>query len=61
MLAREYEVDRYTECIGLPPRTVVAFKDETGAESLVLKSLFQQECLKRGALFTGGQKHLLLP
>lgn len=55
VLAREYEVDRYTECIGLPPRTVVAFKDETGAESLVLKSLFQQECLKRGALFTGGQ------
>jgi glutamate-1-semialdehyde 2,1-aminomutase/spore coat polysaccharide biosynthesis protein SpsF len=55
VLAREFGVDRYTECIGLPPRTVITFKDETGAESLVLKSLFQQECLKRGVLFSGGQ------
>jgi len=54
VLAREFGVDRYTECIGLPPRTVVTFKDETGSESLVLKSLFQQECLKRGVLFSGG-------
>jgi glutamate-1-semialdehyde-2,1-aminomutase len=53
VLAREFAVDRYTECIGLPPRTVITFKDETGAESLVLKSLFQQECLKRGVLFSG--------
>ena len=55
VLAREYEVDRYTECVGLPPRTVIAFKDHTGDESLELKSLFQQECLKRGVLFSGGQ------
>jgi glutamate-1-semialdehyde 2,1-aminomutase/spore coat polysaccharide biosynthesis protein SpsF len=55
VLAREFGVSRYTECIGLPPRTVITFKDETGAESLVLKSLFQQECLKRDVLFSGGQ------
>lgn len=54
MLAREFAVERYTECIGLPPRTVITFKDEKGAESLVLKSLFQQECLKRAVLFSGG-------
>ena len=53
VLAREFGVDRYTECIGLPPRTVVTFKDETGSETLVLKSLFQQECLKRAILFSG--------
>ncbi len=54
VLSKEYGVERHTECIGLPPRTVVTFKDEAGAESLILKSLFQQECLKRGLLFSGG-------
>lgn len=53
--AREFGIDRYTECIGLPPRTVITFKDETGAESLLFKSLFQQECLNRGILFSGAQ------
>jgi glutamate-1-semialdehyde 2,1-aminomutase/spore coat polysaccharide biosynthesis protein SpsF len=52
VLARQFGAERYTECIGFPPRTVITFKDETGAESLVLKSLFQQECLKRGVLFS---------
>lgn len=55
VLVREFGVDDYTKCIGLPPRTVITFKDETGAESWVLKSLFQQECLKREVLFSGGQ------
>ncbi len=55
VLAKEFEIDHLTECIGLPPRTVITFKDEKGAESMVLKSLFQQECLKRGILFSGGQ------
>jgi hypothetical protein len=41
-------------CIGLPPRTVITFADESGRESLLIKSLFQQECLKRGVLFSGG-------
>lgn len=54
VLAREYGIERYTECIGLPPHTVVVFKDDTGAESLNLKSLYQQECLKRGVLFSVG-------
>jgi glutamate-1-semialdehyde 2,1-aminomutase/spore coat polysaccharide biosynthesis protein SpsF len=55
VFARELQLGRHTECIGLPPRTVVTFKDDTGAESLTLKSLFQQECIKRGVLFSGGQ------
>lgn len=52
-LAREFGIEERTQCVGLPPRTVIIFKDEKGAESLVLKSLFQQECLKRSVLFSG--------
>lgn len=55
VFARGFGIDRFTECVGLPPRTVISFRDESGEESLVLKSLFQQECLKRGVLFSGGQ------
>jgi len=54
VLARAFGVERHTQCVGLPPRTVSVFKDEFGQESLALKSLFQQECLKRGVLFSGG-------
>ena len=53
VLAREVGIHRFTSCEGLPPRTVVMFKNEEGEESLLLKSLFQQECVKRGILFTG--------
>jgi len=55
VLAGEFGVHSCTECVGLSPRTIITFKDEIGNESLVLKSLFQQECLKRGVLFSGGQ------
>jgi len=53
-IAAQYCVDGLTKCIGLPPRTVITFVDENGEESLVFKSLFQQECIKRGILFFGG-------
>lgn len=55
VLAQEFGVERFVRCLGLPPRTVVTFYDESGRESLLIKSLFQQECLKRGVLFSGGQ------
>ena len=54
VLAQEYGLGQNTECLGLGPRTSTAFKDESGAVWLELKSLFQQECLKRGILFLGG-------
>ncbi|MBI3066873.1 MAG: aminotransferase class III-fold pyridoxal phosphate-dependent enzyme [Deltaproteobacteria bacterium] len=54
VLAREFGLERFVGCLGLPPRTVVSFFDESGRESLLIKSLFQQECLKRGVLFSGG-------
>jgi len=55
VLTRHFGLESCTACVGLPPRTVITFKDETHQESLVLKSLFQQECLKRGVLFSGNQ------
>jgi len=52
-LAQYYGVSCYTECIGLAPRTAVSFKTDKGEDWLDLKSLFQQECINRGVLFTG--------
>jgi glutamate-1-semialdehyde 2,1-aminomutase/spore coat polysaccharide biosynthesis protein SpsF len=53
VLVKEFNLEKYTQCIGLPPRTVITFKDKKGKDDLILKSLFQQECIKRGILFTG--------
>ena len=53
-LAAESGLEASTECIGLPPRTVVTFKDAAGEDSLPMKSLFQQEMIKRGILTAGG-------
>ncbi len=52
-LARVHGLERVTECVGLPPRTLTLFRDDQGDESLVRKTLFQQECLSRGILFSG--------
>jgi glutamate-1-semialdehyde aminotransferase len=53
-LVRECGLAGRLECIGLPPRTVVTFRDAAGADSLILRSLFQQEMIKRGILFLVG-------
>jgi glutamate-1-semialdehyde-2,1-aminomutase len=53
VLAEELGVNSYTQCIGYPPRTVMTFKDKDGQESLMSKSIFQQEVLKRGILSAG--------
>ena len=52
-LISENELEEYVVIRGLPPRTVMIFRDEEGKESMEMKSLFQQECIKRGVLFTG--------
>ena len=54
-LARRSGLEGKVECLGLPPRTVVNFHGRDPKESLFMKSLFQQECIKRGVLFTGSQ------
>jgi len=53
-LTKEYGLEKYTRCIGFPPRTVIKFRNRNGEDDLLLKSLFQQECIKLGVLFTGG-------
>lgn len=52
-LATEAGIEATTSSVGLGPRTMISFK-KNGEEWLELKSLFQQECTKRGVLFTGG-------
>ncbi|NUR78419.1 MAG: aminotransferase class III-fold pyridoxal phosphate-dependent enzyme [Thermoleophilia bacterium] len=54
-LAAHFELGETARCIGLHPRTVLAFYETDGHDPLLLKSLFQQECIRRGVLFTGGQ------
>lgn len=46
-------LERHMACTGLPPHTVVTFKDRAGEPWWELKSLLQQECVRRGYLFTG--------
>lgn len=43
----------YTQSIGLPAYSGVTFKDAAGKDSLELKSLFQQEMIKKGILTLG--------
>lgn len=53
ILAKKYSLEKFTQCIGLPSRTVIKFKNKKSEDDLLLKSLFQQECIKRKILFTG--------
>jgi glutamate-1-semialdehyde-2,1-aminomutase len=50
-LAKEFGISGYTKCVGWGPRTVIQFVDENGKDWLELKSLFQQEIIKRGILW----------
>ena len=53
-LAREVGLASRTQCLGYPPRTVLTFSDVAGTPALAMKSLFQQEVIKRGILIAGG-------
>jgi len=52
-LVQEAGLGDRVQCVGYPCRTVIRFTDEHGNESLLMKSLFQQEVLKRGILWAG--------
>jgi glutamate-1-semialdehyde aminotransferase/spore coat polysaccharide biosynthesis protein SpsF (cytidylyltransferase family) len=54
VLARELGLGDVTRCVGLPPHTVMEFADIDGAGGLVLRSLLQQELVRRGVLFLVG-------
>lgn len=53
--AKEFGLDKAADCGGMPPWTVVMFTDTAGFTSLQLKTLFQQEMLRWGVLFSGSQ------
>jgi glutamate-1-semialdehyde aminotransferase/spore coat polysaccharide biosynthesis protein SpsF (cytidylyltransferase family) len=53
--AGEHRLKDVTDCEGLPPWTIVTFKDHGPWSALQLKTLFQQEMLRRGVLFSGSQ------
>lgn len=52
-LSRKYGLSDSIRCIGYPVRSVVQFADDSSDASLLLKSIFQQEVIKRGILFAG--------
>ena len=51
-LARDLGIDTFTRCIGRGCRTLVTF-DPAGGSPLELKSLVQQELIRRGVLWSG--------
>jgi glutamate-1-semialdehyde aminotransferase len=51
-LTQELGIDSYTTCKGHPSRTLVTF-DESAGDPLLMKSLVQQELIKRGILWSG--------
>lgn len=53
-LAKHYGLEKVTQCIGLPPRTVCTFADTPKADGLIVRSIVQQEMIKRGVLFLVG-------
>jgi glutamate-1-semialdehyde aminotransferase len=52
-LAGEKGIGESLACLGYPCRTTIRFLDARGRPSLVIKSLFQQEVIKRGILSAG--------
>jgi len=50
-LTKNFGISSYTKCLGWGPRTVIQFLNENGTEWLELKSLFQQEVIKRNILW----------
>jgi glutamate-1-semialdehyde-2,1-aminomutase len=55
-LSKEYGLERQVTCTGFGPNTQATFQNPDESDSLLMKSLFQQECLKRGILFSGNHK-----
>jgi len=54
-LVSEFSLGSISDCQGMPPWTIVTFADTPRWSGLQLKTLFQQEMLRRGVLFSGSQ------
>ncbi len=48
--ASQYELGQHMRCVGYGPRSVLQFTTPDGEEDVVLKTLFQQEYMRRGIL-----------
>ena len=51
-IVKENGIEKYIRCVGLGPYTTVNFYSQS-EDPLVVKSLFMQECIKRGVMFGG--------
>jgi glutamate-1-semialdehyde aminotransferase/spore coat polysaccharide biosynthesis protein SpsF (cytidylyltransferase family)/predicted dehydrogenase len=49
-LAKEARLQSYVKCIGYPSWSLIKFLDIDGKDSFLVRSLFTQECVKRGVL-----------
>lgn len=49
-LAKEAGLQERIQCLGYPSWSLVKFLDADGKDSLLVRSLFTQECVKRGVL-----------
>jgi glutamate-1-semialdehyde aminotransferase len=58
-LSRAAGTERAIRCAGLGPRSVVSFTHPDGEPWWELKSLFLQECVRRGVLFSGAHNMAL--
>ena len=54
-LARTFRLASTTDCQGLAPWTVITFEETGPWSALQLQTLFQQEMIRRGVLFSGSQ------
>lgn len=52
-LINKHGIERYISIIGYPFKSVINFNGTKDIDPLELKTLFQQECAKRGILFIG--------
>lgn len=49
------KLNELVSCVGLPPFTGISFRGGDESETILVRSLFQQEALKRGILTLGNQ------
>jgi hypothetical protein len=49
-LAKEAGLENRVKCIGYPIWSLIKFFDADGKDSFLVRSLFTQECVKRGVL-----------
>ncbi len=52
-LIKKYGLEASIELIGFPPNLLVSYKDKDGKPSMLLRTIFHQEMIRRGILFQG--------